>query len=447
VRTVDLSKQPVLPPHSIEAEQGYLGCLLLAPESTLESSPLDPSAFYDLRHKMLSEKIIEWSVAGMPIDLVTVSCKLRDAQQLEALGGVAYLSQLMDAVPSAANAPYYRDIIREKAALRAMREYHEESILEIYTFDGEFDKYVAQSRGKFDSVMDVVHQTPVDAMDGKAGAIAFMNEADRLMQNKGAYTGVPTGWKNYDKITWGLQHGQMNVIGARPSTGKTSALCDVVNNAAVVERIPTLVFSYEMTKERIYFRLACQLARVNSKHLKEGVITEGDMSRLNSAISRISSAPIYVIDNSRITVPEMRPIVRHFMKTKGVKLACIDYLQKIPAARGREKKHEEVASVSTDLQDLFKDTGAASLILAQLNRDADEQRPKMSDMGQSGQIETDADTITLLWRDPKFQLDDPFWRYQFMVAKSRDGENGIAHMKFFREHTHFEASDERFKFN
>lgn len=431
------------PIHSQEAEEAYIGCLLLDYDATTEKAPANPDWFYDLRLRTIYEEIL---TLGRKVDIILFCQTLRDNKQLEAVGGVVYISSLMDVVPSAANALYYRDIIKEKAALRKLDQWHQLAPKGIREFQGEFDQFVAKTRSEFESILEESEATSVEVMDGLKGAHEFVNEAQHYEALNGAYSGIPTGWKNLDDLTWGLQFGQMNLFGARPSTGKTSILGNVVEHNAIDLHTPCLVFSYEMTARRLIFRLACARAGVNSKLVKQAALTEGDMQKLMLAVDAIKRAPIYIVDCTRITVPEMRPIVRRYMRDKGVKLVAIDYLQKIPAVNQRQDKHHQIAEVSGDLQKLFKDTGAASLILAQLNRDAAGQRPKESDIGQSGQIETDADTIILPWRDPNFTFDQAQWAYQFLVPKSRDGEQGVAHMWFTPTLTKFSRSLDRHSF-
>jgi replicative DNA helicase len=441
MRTTD----QILPPHSLEAERCYIGCLLLAPLETLDSRPADPEVFYDLRHRFIYSEISEMAKAGKPVDLITVSQTLRDLGQLETAGGVAYLSSCMDEVPSAANLPYYYDILLDKMVLRKKEAYHKEEIENIRSFSGEISEYLVQSKAKLDSIIESGRVGNDGTMTGKEGANGFIDYAEKMVKNAGAYTGIPTGWRIYDKLTWGLQPGEMNIFGARPATGKTSVLCNVANHVALDLKVPVLIFSYEMTADRIVRRMSCQRARVNSQHLREGVVDERDIHRLGQAASEIANARLFIHDHSGTTTAQMRSIVRDHVRKHGVKLVMVDYLQRVPCQR-RDKRNEEVAGVSTDLANMFKDFKVSSLVLAQLNRDSVGQAPKESDLGQSGQIETDADTITLLYKDPEATFVQDKWRYHFLMPKNRDGNCGVAHMLFDRQFTNFETSDDQFWF-
>ena len=435
-----------LPPHSIEAEQGILGCFLLAPDESRDRCNIAPDDFYDLRHRELFVVILDTMVAGQPVDMISVSTKLKDLNLLDTVGGVAYLSSLLDAVPSTANLPYYSEIVKEKRYMREKLRFHVEQADKIHSFSGDISSFRAQSAAEFEAIEDILTETTASVVDAKEGSKRFLDYATTMMENRGAFTGIPTGWQRYDEVTWGWQPGEYNIVAARPGHGKTAVLCCAVNNIAVEKRIPSLVFSYEMKADRLIMRLACIRAGVNAKSLKMGELTEMEIYRLQQAITQIAAAPLHIVDSSRVRSGQIKGLIRHYQKAHGVRFVGLDYLQRIPPDTTRDKRNEEVAAISTELANTFKELGVSSCVLAQLNRDADGRCPKESDLGQSGQIETDADTITLLWKDPEAGLVDERWNYKFLIPKNRDGENGVVNMVFNRGITRFEPSGDRFEF-
>jgi replicative DNA helicase len=397
--------------------------------------------------------MVEMNEFRMPIDLITLHQHLKNTRQIESVGGFEYLASLHEKVPSAANLGYYLVIVWEKYLLRrqiqlctkaadqaAIANEPVQDMLNSFASEAEL---LAQK-----CALDASHDA-----DPKQAAHKVLDYAEERFAHKGI-PGLSSPWPDLDRITMGFQPGWAYIIGARPSQGKTALINNIVQHLSVEcsPRVPTLVFSLEMTQERFVQRVCCGLSRINSKHVSGGTMDQGELSSFLVSAGKCSSSPMYVIDKSDLTVPQMRAIARFYVRNKGVKLVGIDYLQRIRASRNQEKRTYEVGEVSTALQAMAKELNVPVITLAQLKREYQEdsqyqegQRkrprlPNMADLGDSGITERDADVIILLARRPEQVLSDPIWQYKWVVDKNRDGELGIVDMVFFNRFTKFEEA-------
>ncbi|MFM7102958.1 MAG: DnaB-like helicase C-terminal domain-containing protein, partial [Verrucomicrobiota bacterium] len=281
-REVDLTRIDRLPPHSLEAEQGVLGCILLAPNENiglcLEKLKAGAECFYDLRHQTIFKVLVEMFDRKDAVDLITLSQRLKDSGQLEAVGGLAYLSGLQDAVPSAANLGYYLNILREKHVLRRMVSTCTGVVSRVNEFEGDVDQLLDEVERDILRISEEREEGSVRPMkDLVRGAIDLIQE---YHQRQGGLTGLGTGFTDLDRMTSGLHEGEKVVIAARPSMGKTSLAMNIAEHVAVNERLPVGVFSLEMTAESLVMRLLCSLARVNGRAIRDGFMSEADFKRL-----------------------------------------------------------------------------------------------------------------------------------------------------------------------
>ena len=309
---VDLMKLDRLPPHSLEAEQGVLGCVLLAPNESLglcvDKLKGGAEAFYDLRHQTLYELLVGMYDRKDPIDLITVQQKLKDAGTLEGVGGLAYLSNLMDAVPSAANLSYYVEIMREKHVLRRMLRACTQVIGRVHEHQGEVDGLIDEVERDILKISEEREDAGVRGMkDLVRGAIDLIQS---YHARAGGLTGIGTGLSDLDKLTSGLHEGEMIVIAARPSVGKTSLAMNIVEHVIVEEGLPVGVFSLEMTSESLVMRMLCSLARVNGRAIRDGFLSEQDMRKLTGAASKMAKAPLYIDDTSGLSILQLRARAR-----------------------------------------------------------------------------------------------------------------------------------------
>ncbi len=448
----DPSKVDRLPPHSVEAEQGVLGCVLISPNDTLglcvERFKTGSEVFYELRHRCLYELMLGMYEAKEAIDLLTVQQRLRDQRQLDAVGGLAYLSSLCDAVPSAANLTYYADIVREKHLLRRMIQTCTQVISRVHEQEGEIDLVLDEvERDVLRISEERVESETRTIKDLVRRAIVTIEE---FHQRQGTLTGLGTGFQDFDRMTTGLHGGEMVVIAARPSMGKTSLAMNIVEHVAVDERLPVGVFSLEMTADSLVLRLLCSRSRVNLRSVREGFLAERDFPKLTGAAGKLASAPLFIEDSSGLSVLQLRAKARRLHSQYGIKLFVIDYLQLLHStARRAENRQQEIADISNGIKALAKELNVPIIVLSQLNREVERDRrePRLSDLRESGAIEQDADLVGLLYR-PNAGGDEEgatvpegdALPINLLIAKQRNGPTGEIRLTFLKSITRFESA-------
>jgi len=389
------------------------------------------------------------------IDPVTVQQRLKDRNQLEAVGGLSYLSSLQDAVPSAANLTYYADIVREKHLLRRM----------IQTCTGVVGR-VYEHQGEVDSLLDEVERDVLRISEERVEASTntikdlvhrAINTIEIYHQRQGMLTGIGTGFVDLDKMTSGLHEGEMIVIAARPSTGKTSLAMNIAEHVAVDERLPVGVFSLEMTADSLVLRLLCSRAKVNLKDIRSGFLVERDFPKITSAAGQLAGAPLYIDDTSGLSILQLRAKARRMAQQYGIKLFVIDYLQQMHStSRKIDNRQQEIADISNGVKALAKELKVPMIVLSQLNRDFERdkgRKPNLADLRESGAIEQDADLVGILYKvdpdDPSRRKDDvtdedtgtipEVLPINLLIAKQRNGPTGDVPLTFLRSITRFES--------
>lgn len=431
--SVDLSKLDRLPPHSLEAEQGVLGCMLLAPNESIrvciDKFKKGAETFYDLRHQMLYEKLVKMHEAKLPIDLITISQDLRDTKQLEAMGGVAYLSSLMDAVPSAANLPYYADIVREKHKLRRVISTFTQTVANVYEFEGQVDKFLAETEAV---VRDVVREDQLsERKEMKQLVHAVINKMEQYHERQGQIIGVPFGLTDIDRMVCGLEPADFVVIAARPSCGKTSLAMNVAANLSLNLKQASGVFSLEMTAEALVMRLACEQSNVPLYKVRKGLCSQADFSAITVAAGRLIESPFHIDDSAGINIRQLRARASDMKERNDIKVLIVDYLQLVKATDTNTEKRHQFAEVSEGLKALAKDLEIPVIALAQLNRDVEKrasEKPKISDIRECGNIEQDADVILLLSKS-----DEASSVVNCNIAKQRNGPTCDVALQFNKE--------------
>ncbi len=458
-RGVDLSRIDRLPPHSLEAEQGVLGCALLEPSDSIgqciERIKGGGEAFYDLRHRTIYEVLVSMYDRKEPIDLITLGQKLKDAGQIDGVGGLAYLSELMDAVPSAANLAYYLDIVREKHVLRRVLATCSEAVSKVHEYEGAVDSLLDEvERDILKISQDRSENTNRTMRELVRSAVDMIQD---FHQRKGGLTGLPTGFPDLDKMTSGLQPSDMVVIAARPSMGKTSLAMNIAEHVSVEANLPVGVFSLEMTSESLVMRMLCSLARVNGRLIRDGFLSEGDFRRLTAAASKLSRAPIHIDDTPGLSILQLRARARRMWQQHGVKLFIIDYLQLMHSTskKAADSRQQEVAELSNGVKALAKELKVPVIVLCQLNRELEkdkDRKPKLSDLRESGAIEQDADLVGLLYKpaaeDDDQRREDPEARddgmgatpVNLLIAKQRNGPTGDVCLTFLKGITRYESA-------
>jgi len=430
---------------------GVLGCVLLSPGDCLgvciEKFKAGSEVFYDLRHRHLYELLVEMFDHREPIDLLTVHQRLKDRNQLEAVGGLAYLSSLPDAVPSAGHLSFYADMLREKHLLRRMLQTCTAVVGRIYEHEGDVDALLDEvERDVLRIGEERVEERTTAIKDLVKRAITTIEDCH---QRQGTLTGIGTGFVDLDKLTTGLHGGEMIVIAARPSLGKTSLAMNIAEHVAIDERLPVGVFSLEMTADSLVLRILCSRSRVNLRTVREGFLAERDFPKLTGASSALSKAPLYIDDSSGLSILQLRAKARRMYQQYGIKLFVVDYLQLIHStARRAENRQQEIADISSGIKALAKELNVPVIVLSQLNREVEREKgraPRLSDLRESGAIEQDADLVGLLYR-PATKDDDESVPAEaqpinLLIAKQRNGpaDEDVC-LTFLKPYTRFESA-------
>jgi replicative DNA helicase len=451
----DSLKLDRLPPHSPEAEMGVLGCALLEPNQCIgeciEKLKDDGhEAFYDLRHQTIYEALATMFNSREPVDIITLQQRLKDKQLLEQVGGIAYLAQLQDAVPSAANLSYYLDIVQEKFLLRRMIATCSDVVGRVYDYEGEVDALLDEVEKEILRINESRAQTTI------VGVKELVNKAVTSIENffsrKGVLSGLATGFADLDRMTDGLHGGEMIVIAARPSMGKTSLAMNIAESIVLEQGLPVGVFSLEMSSESLVMRMLCSIARVNLRSIREGFMSEADFPKLTSAAGRLARAPLFIDDTAGLSILQLRARARRMHQQHGVKLFVIDYLQLLhsTARRSQENRQQEIADISSGIKALAKELKVPVIVLAQLNRDIEKdksRKPRLSDLRESGSIEQDADLVGLLYKPSSGDDEDGASAEEadglpvnLLIAKQRNGPTGDVNLTFLKSYTRFESA-------
>ncbi|HXT13872.1 MAG TPA: replicative DNA helicase [Candidatus Angelobacter sp.] len=445
-----------LPPHAHDMEQGVLGCILIAPNECMgeciEKLKDLADVFYDLRHQTIFSALMELYEKREPIDLITLQQHLKDKQLLEQVGGIAYLSTLPDVVPSAANLSYYLEIVKEKFLLRKMIHTCTDVVGRVYDYEGEVDALMDEVERDILRISEArvqAHSSNIKELVKRA-----INQIEDFHQRQGMLTGVGTGFTDLDKMTSGLHPGEMIVIAARPSMGKTSLAMNIAEHVALEQKLPVGVFSLEMTADSLVLRMLCSRSRVNLRNVRDGFLAERDFPRLTGAAGKLANAPLFIDDSSGLSILQLRAKARRMAQQYGIKLFVIDYLQLLHStARRAENRQQEIADISNGVKSLAKELNVPVIVLSQLNRELEkdkDRKPRMSDLRESGSIEQDADLVGLLYKPKSSSGDDDDGGgagtgeeqdavpVNLLIAKQRNGPTGDVHLTFLKSYTRFE---------
>ena len=439
-----------LPPHAPDMEMGVLGCCLISPNECLgecvEKLKDDgKDAFYDLRHQMIYEAMVAMFDKRKPIDLITVHQNLKDRQLLEQIGGIAYLSQLQDSVPSAANLSYYLEAVKEKYLLRKMIQTCSGVVGRIYDYEGNVDSLLDECDQQLQKILSL--NAGGAANDIKSITRRSIDKIEARFNSRGEIQGIKTGFPDLDQMTDGMHGGEMIVIAARPSVGKSSLMMNIAENVVLEQRLPVGVFSLEMSAESLVTRSIGSVARVNMMRPWEW--SESQFMQQTNAASRISNSKLVIDDTAGLSILQLRARARKMVQQHGIKLFCVDYLQLLKgnSKKAADNRQVEISEISGGIKALAKELNVPVIVLAQLNRDVEKNQrpPRVSDLRESGSIEQDADVVGLLFN----RLDDEgipmtnganIFQCGLNIAKQRNGPTGEIGLTFFKEHTRFETA-------
>ena len=433
-----------MPPNSIEAEQSLLGGLMLDNAAWDKVADLIvASDFYRKDHRLIFAGIAELAETSNPCDVVTLSEFLDNRDELEASGGLEYLAMLSNETPGAANVRAYARILRERSTLRSLISAGNQISGSAFATDG---------RSASDLVDEAERLVFEIAEKGSRGQVGFrhlksilpdaVDRIDLLHQSGGNITGIPTGFTEFDKLTAGLQAGELIVIAGRPSMGKSTLAVNIAENAAIGAKVPTAIFSMEMPSQQLAFRMISALGRVDQTHLRTGNFPDEDWSRINTAVQLMSDAPIFIDDSASLSPTEIRARARRLKREHGLGLIVVDYLQLMQVHGSTENRATEISEISRSLKALAKELELPIIALSQLNRSVEQRtdkRPVMSDLRESGAIEQDADLIVFIYREEVYNPDTPRKGIaDINIAKQRNGPIGDFPLTFVGRFTKFE---------
>ncbi|MFH1874355.1 MAG: replicative DNA helicase [Pseudomonadota bacterium] len=429
-----------LPPQNLEAEQSVLGGMLLQNDAIHRVvEVLSESDFYREAHRKIYQAVISLYQKNEPADLVTVTNILKKQGALEVVGGASYLADLVDQVPTTANIANYAQIIREKAVVRQLIEGASEIAARGYEDQKDVDEYLDQAEKIiFEIAQKRMHQgfSPLkDIVRDSFKAIETLYEKKELI------TGVPSGYKDFDRLTFGLQRSDLIILAGRPSMGKTSLALNMVENAAIEAGVVCAVFSLEMSKQQLVQRMLCSKAEVDASKLRGGFLSESDWPKLTRAAGLLSEAPIFIDDSPGLNVLEVRAKSRRLQREHGLGLVVVDYLQLMRGIGRIESREREISDISRSLKALAKELNVPVVALSQLNRGVEsrqDKRPQLSDLRESGAIEQDADVIVFVYRDEMYNENSPdVGKAEIIIGKQRNGPTGRVMLGFQKQLTKF----------
>jgi replicative DNA helicase len=428
-----------LPPQNLDAEQSVLGAILIdnnALTRTLEI--IDPDDFYKLSHRKIFFSMIELFDKNEPIDLITLTDQLKKDNELEAVGGIAYLSLMVNMVPTAANVKYHSHIVREKALLRGLLRSANEIASKVYEDNFDAEDLVDFAERSIFKISDKRIKASFVSM--KEVIKDSFEMIEHLYDKKETVTGVPSGFRDLDDLTTGFQKGDLIIVGGRPSMGKTAFALNVAQHVGLQLKEPVAIFSLEMAREQLAIRMLCAEAMVNSNSIRKGFIKKEDWHKLTSAASNLTGAPIFIDDSSGITVLELRAKARRLKIEHGLSLIIVDYLQLMRGKGSFERREQEISDISRSLKALAKELSVPVIAVSQLNRSVEQRRPPkpiLADLRESGAIEQDADVILFLYRDEVYNKEAKRGHSEIIIAKQRNGPTGTVDLAFISTCTRF----------
>ena len=430
--------------------------MLISPRETIAEcvEKINEEYFYVPAHRTIYKALVDLWNAGQAIDLITFTQVLRDRHLLDSVGGAAFVTSLFTFVPTAANVGYYLDIVRDKYILREIISAATESVRRAYEEQDEVNNLLDEVEQRIFAVGDDRFKGQLLSM--KDQVMEAIESIEKLYENRGGITGLSTGFPELDRMTNGLHPGEMIVIAARPSMGKTALAMNIVENVAVNQKLPVGVFSLEMSSQQLVQRLLCSRAHVNLAKVRGGFLGERDFPNLTAAASKLAEAKIYIDDSSSLNILELRAKARRLKAQQDIQLIAIDYLQLVTSSsrRAQDNRQLEITEISAGLKSLAKELKIPVIVVAQLNRQPEQRsggKPRLSDLRESGAIEQDADLVGLLLRPSFYEekededkadskaFDETAEEAELIIAKQRNGPIGNVPLTFFKHFTRFET--------
>jgi replicative DNA helicase len=433
-----------LPPQNNDAEQSLLGCLMLDKDAIIKVVDFIKSEdFYKGTHQDIYQAMFDLYERSQPIDILTVSARLKERNKLEEIGGQSYLTSLVNTVPTATNVSNYAKIVREKKILRDLISASEDIGLSAFDETEDVDQLLDKAEK---TVMDINQRALTQNFTSIKDILPETFERlDNLSKNHGSLRGIATGFKDLDNLLSGVQNSDLIILAARPGMGKTALALNIARNVAVHSNVPVGIFSLEMGKDQLSERLISATGNIDSWHLRTGQLKDDDYSRLQHAMSILSEAPLYIDDAGSVNILQMRAMARRLKMNKGLGLLIVDYLQLMQPMNKFATPVQQVTENSRALKILAKELEIPVLVLSQLSR-AVEQRvpqiPKLSDLRESGSIEQDADVVMFIYREDAYVENSLKQGVALIkIDKHRNGPTGSVELYFDKERSSFRNLD------
>ena len=427
-------------PHDDVAEQSVLGGMLLSKDAIADVvESLRASDFYKPAHETIYEAILSLYGHGSPADAITVADELKKRGELTRVGGASYLHTLIASVPTAANAQYYAEIVKEHAIMRRLIEAGTKIAQLGYANETEVDTLVDQAQAEIYAVTD--GNAKEDSVSFSEALEETINEIDANSNRPDGVYGVPTDFIEFDELTGGLHGGQMIVIAARPGVGKSTLALDIARSAAIHHQMTTVFFSLEMSRTELAMRILSAEGKISMGRLKKGDLNTEGWTNLATLQGRIDSAPLFIDDSPNMTLMEIRAKCRRLKQRNDLKLVVLDYLQLMSSGKKVESRQQEVSEFSRSLKLLAKELDVPVIALSQLNRGSEQRtdkRPMVSDLRESGSIEQDADMVILLHREDMYNPDsERVGEADMIIAKHRGGPTRTIPLAFSGKYSRF----------
>jgi replicative DNA helicase len=427
-----------LPPHSIEAEMCLLGSMMLDKELIGNViSQIDRDSFYQVDHQIIFDVLLKLYEQNRPTDAVVLAEELSKRQLLEEVGGVAYVGQIITRVPSSAHGGQYATIVREKALLRQLITAGNEILREAYAPHEQADVLLDRAEKRIFEIADKKVAEGVEPME------KVLHEVFEMIENRGQ-RGVESGFHELDDMLNGLQKGEMIIVAARPSMGKTAFAMNLIEHIAADQRLPCAIFSLEMSKQQLAQRMLCSRGQIDAHKLRKGMLNSQEYTKLATVVGELAKAPIWVDDSPGLTPLELRAKARRLKLKHDIKCLMIDYMQLMDNP-GPENRQQQITEISRAVKGVARELNIPVICLSQLNRATegrDGHRPRMSDLRESGSIEQDADVVMLLHREDYYRMSEPDFEptniAEIIIAKQRNGPTGTMKLTFLSQTTRFE---------
>ncbi len=442
---------PRVHPHSIECEQALLACCIFegGQESLIAciEAKIEASSFYKPAHQIIFQAFLELYQEGIPIDDIIIGDRLKSKGQLDIIGGRQYINEIINRIQTPVHLPHYLSRVRDLALIRRLIRTSTQTIEQAYSDQENVQQFLESVEQEIFKISEGhITETAKPLKDSIDGATALIH---KMLENKGALTGISTGFVDLDKITSGLHAQEMIVIAARPSMGKTSIALNIAEAAIMANDrgktpIPTLIFSLEMSSEQLAMRLLCSYGRVDMQKLRDGFLDKQAKTTLGNSAKVLKNAPLWIDDSGHITMLEMGAKARRLHAQKGLGLIIIDYLQLIAVSDPRKPREQQISEISRGIKAMAKELNVPVIVAAQLNRESEKEKrqPRLSDLRESGAIEQDADLVLLISRKKDFDSQQEeianVVPRDLIVAKQRNGSTGTVPLIYNKRLTRFE---------